>query len=183
MGYRMASRSESASLFRSWLLIGRNWTPPPNITRLERGCVQSTSHSTLKGSTVSGVFQQQASFAKLLRLVPFYGTQPRSGVVRECAPVFGTLNSWTRPCRSPRTPILGYPTIGCIAERCLDGSHRIHPVDPASTIHFVAERRLKPRRPTHSSVAPRRGSSPISEPGDKSTRLLSFRRSATIRFG
>jgi len=42
---------------------------PPNETRLERGCVQSTSRSTLKSTTASGVFQQ-AGFAKLLRLVP-----------------------------------------------------------------------------------------------------------------
>jgi hypothetical protein len=35
---------------------------------LERGCVQSTSRSTLKGSAASGIFQQ-AGFAKLLRLV------------------------------------------------------------------------------------------------------------------
>src|ERR1035438_4500459 len=41
---------------------------PPNATRLERVCVQSTSRSTLKSSAASGVFQQ-ASFAKLLRLV------------------------------------------------------------------------------------------------------------------
>jgi hypothetical protein len=38
----------------------------------------------------------------------------------------------------------GWPTIGCIAERCFDGSQGIHPVDPVATIHFVAERRLKP---------------------------------------
>jgi hypothetical protein len=31
-----------------------------------------------------------------------------------------------------------------IAERCFDGSHGIHPMDPATTIRFVAERRLKP---------------------------------------
>jgi hypothetical protein len=35
---------------------------------LERGCVQSTSRSTLKSSAASGVFQQ-VSFVKLLRLV------------------------------------------------------------------------------------------------------------------
>jgi hypothetical protein len=35
---------------------------------LERGCVQSPSRSTLKGSAASGIFQQ-AGFAKLLRLV------------------------------------------------------------------------------------------------------------------
>jgi hypothetical protein len=40
--------------------------------------------------------------------------------------------------------VSGYQTIGCIAEQCFDGSHGIHPVDPAATIHFVAERRLKP---------------------------------------
>ena len=42
---------------------------PPNATRLECGCVQSTSRSTLKSSAASGVFQP-AGFAKLLRLVP-----------------------------------------------------------------------------------------------------------------
>ena len=59
-------------------------TLPPNATGLERSCVQSTSHSTLKSSAASGV-SQQAGFAKLLRLVPLCGTQPRSGAVRECA--------------------------------------------------------------------------------------------------
>jgi hypothetical protein len=50
--------------------------------------------------------------------------------------------------------------IVCIAERCFDGSHGIYPVDPAVTIRFVAERRLKP------------------------VPAISFkRRSATIRFG
>lgn len=46
----------------------------------ERGCVQSTSRSTLKGSAASGIFQQ-AGFEKLLRLVPPGGTQPRSGKI------------------------------------------------------------------------------------------------------
>jgi len=36
---------------------------------MERGCVQSTSRSTWKGSEASGIFQL-AGFAKLLRLVP-----------------------------------------------------------------------------------------------------------------
>jgi hypothetical protein len=43
-------------------------TLPLNAIGLEHGCVQSTSRSTLKGSAVSGVFQQ-TGFAKLLRLV------------------------------------------------------------------------------------------------------------------
>ena len=47
---------------------GRILTLPPNAIGLERGCVQSTSRSTLKGSAASGIFQQ-AGFAKLLRLV------------------------------------------------------------------------------------------------------------------
>jgi hypothetical protein len=47
---------------------GRIQALPPNATRLERGCVQSTSRSTLKNSAAPGVFQQ-AGFAKLLRLV------------------------------------------------------------------------------------------------------------------
>jgi hypothetical protein len=55
-------------------------TLSPNATGLERGCVQSTSHSTLKSPAASGVFQQ-AGIAKLLRLVPLCGTQPRSGAV------------------------------------------------------------------------------------------------------
>jgi hypothetical protein len=41
---------------------------PPTATRLERGCVQSTSRSALKSSAAPGVFQQ-ATHAKLLRLV------------------------------------------------------------------------------------------------------------------
>src|ERR1035438_8595019 len=45
---------------------------------LERGCVKSPSRSTWKSSAASGVFQQ-VGFAKLLRLVPLCGTQPRSG--------------------------------------------------------------------------------------------------------
>jgi hypothetical protein len=49
--------------------VGRIRVLPPNATRLERGCVQSTSRSTLKRSAASGVFQP-AGFAKLLRLVP-----------------------------------------------------------------------------------------------------------------
>jgi hypothetical protein len=49
--------------------VGRIRVLPPNATRLERGCVQSTSRSTLKSSVASGVFQP-AGFAKLLRLVP-----------------------------------------------------------------------------------------------------------------
>jgi hypothetical protein len=48
--------------------VGRIRVLPPNATRLERGCVQSTSRSTLKSSVASGVFQP-AGFAKLLRLV------------------------------------------------------------------------------------------------------------------
>jgi hypothetical protein len=43
-------------------------TLSPNATGLERGCVQSTSRSTLKSPAASGVFQQ-AVIAKLLRLV------------------------------------------------------------------------------------------------------------------
>jgi hypothetical protein len=57
---------------------GRIRALPPNATRLERGCVQSASRSTLKSFAASGVFQQ-ASLAKRLRLVPLCGTQPRSG--------------------------------------------------------------------------------------------------------
>jgi hypothetical protein len=53
---------------------------------LERGCVQSTSRSTLKGSAASGIFQQ-AGFVKLLRLVPPSGTQPRSGDGARMRPV------------------------------------------------------------------------------------------------
>jgi len=49
--------------------VGRIRVLPPNATRLERGCVQSTSRSTLKSSAASGVFQP-AGFAKLLWLVP-----------------------------------------------------------------------------------------------------------------
>jgi hypothetical protein len=48
--------------------FGRILTVPPNAIGLERGCVQSTSRSTLKGSEASGI-SQQAGFAKLLRLV------------------------------------------------------------------------------------------------------------------
>jgi hypothetical protein len=44
---------------------------------LERGCVQSTSRSTLKSSTTSDLFQR-ADFVKLLQLIPLDGTQPRS---------------------------------------------------------------------------------------------------------
>jgi hypothetical protein len=40
----------------------------PNATGLERGCVQSTSRSTWKGSEASSIFQE-AGFAMLLRLV------------------------------------------------------------------------------------------------------------------
>jgi len=43
-------------------------TLSPNATRLERGCVPSTSRSTLKGSAALGI-KQQAGFANLLRLV------------------------------------------------------------------------------------------------------------------
>jgi hypothetical protein len=53
---------------------------------LERGCVQSTSRSTWKSPAASGVFQQ-AGFAKLLRLVPLCGTQPRSGVSARMRPI------------------------------------------------------------------------------------------------
>ena len=59
--------------------VGRNLTLPPNTTRLERGCVQSTSRSTLKGSAASSIFQQ-AGFAKLLRLV--YDTAALRGGAR-----------------------------------------------------------------------------------------------------
>jgi hypothetical protein len=47
------------------------WAHPhsaPNAIGMERGCVQSTSRSTWKGSEASGIFQL-AGFAKLLRLV------------------------------------------------------------------------------------------------------------------
>jgi hypothetical protein len=50
------------------LCCGRIRALPPSAIGLERGCVQSTSRSTLKGSAASGIFQQ-AGFAKLLRLV------------------------------------------------------------------------------------------------------------------
>jgi hypothetical protein len=56
---------------------------------LERGCVQSTSRSTLKGSAASGIFQQ-AGFAKLLRLV--YDTAALRGAVRGCAMQVGTYD-------------------------------------------------------------------------------------------
>jgi hypothetical protein len=52
------------------------WKNQKGAFGLERGCVQSTSRSTWKSSAASGVFQQ-AGFAKLLRLVPLCGTQPR----------------------------------------------------------------------------------------------------------
>jgi hypothetical protein len=42
---------------------------------------KATSRSPWKSSAASGVFQQ-AGFAKLLRLVPLSGTQPRSDVPR-----------------------------------------------------------------------------------------------------
>jgi hypothetical protein len=48
--------------------IGASAHCAPNATGLERGCVQSTSRSTLKSFVASGVFQQ-ADFAKRLRLV------------------------------------------------------------------------------------------------------------------
>jgi hypothetical protein len=49
--------------------VGRIRVLPPNATRMERGCVQSASRSTLKRSSVaSGVFQP-AGFARRLRLV------------------------------------------------------------------------------------------------------------------
>jgi len=57
-------------------------TLPPNVIGMERGCVQSTSRSTWKGSEASDIFQL-AGFAKLLRLVPPGGTQPRSGAARD----------------------------------------------------------------------------------------------------
>jgi type II secretory pathway pseudopilin PulG len=50
------------------LINGRNFPLPPNAIGLERGCVQSTSRSTWKGSEASSIFQE-AGFAKLLRLV------------------------------------------------------------------------------------------------------------------
>jgi len=50
------------------LPVGRIRALPPNATGLERGCVQGTSRSTLKGSAASGILQH-AGFAKLLRLV------------------------------------------------------------------------------------------------------------------
>ena len=65
---------------------------------LERGCVQSTSRSTLKSSAASGVFQQ-AGFAKLLRLV-FDTTALQACRVRravpECSPP-RTRNLKTKP--------------------------------------------------------------------------------------
>jgi hypothetical protein len=51
---------------------------------------KSTSRSTLKGSAASGIFQQ-AGFAKLLRLVPLYGTQPRSGGSARMRPLLACL--------------------------------------------------------------------------------------------
>jgi hypothetical protein len=48
--------------------LGRIRALPPNATRLERGGVQSTSRSRLKGSPASGVFEQPG-LATLLRLV------------------------------------------------------------------------------------------------------------------
>jgi hypothetical protein len=65
--------------------------------RLERGCVQSTSRSTLKSSAASGVFQQ-AGFAKLLRLVP-----PR----RDIAALRGTVCecALTHPVGDKRLPV------------------------------------------------------------------------------
>jgi hypothetical protein len=55
--------------------------PMPGVTGLERGCVQSAGRSPWKNAMASGVCQQ-AGFAKLLRLVRFSGTQPRSDVPR-----------------------------------------------------------------------------------------------------
>jgi len=54
------------SLCTFWWKFGRRGSARP--TRLERGCVQSTSRSALKSSAAPGVFQQ-ATHAKLLRLV------------------------------------------------------------------------------------------------------------------
>jgi hypothetical protein len=65
---RHKCRAPGARLFQPQH-VGRIRTLSPNATGLERGCVRSTSRSTLKRSAASGVFQQ-AGFAKLLRLVP-----------------------------------------------------------------------------------------------------------------
>jgi hypothetical protein len=51
---------------------------------LERGCVQSTSRSALKSSAAPDVFQQ-ATHAKLLRLVPLCGHSRAPRSVRGCA--------------------------------------------------------------------------------------------------
>jgi hypothetical protein len=51
----------------------------PNAIGLERGCVQSTSRSTLKGSVASRIFHP-AGFAKLLRLV--YDTAALRGSIK-----------------------------------------------------------------------------------------------------
>jgi hypothetical protein len=59
--------------------------PVAASVRLERGCVQNTSRSTLKSSAASGVFQQ-VWFARRLWLIPLSGTQPRSGAVPNCTP-------------------------------------------------------------------------------------------------
>jgi hypothetical protein len=65
---------------------------------LERGCVRSTSRSTLKGSVASGIFQQ-AGFAKLLRLVLLGGTQPRSGGSARMRPLLAWIQIRLEPAR------------------------------------------------------------------------------------
>ena len=60
---------DQSKIGRRTVALGRIRTLSRNATRPERGCVQSTSRSTLKSSAASGVFQQ-ANLANLLRLVP-----------------------------------------------------------------------------------------------------------------
>jgi hypothetical protein len=65
---------------------GRIRILPPNTTRLERGCVQSTSRSTLKSFAASGVFQP-VDLAKRLRLV--FDTAALPGQCADAPPLAG----------------------------------------------------------------------------------------------
>ena len=82
-------------------------TLPPNVIGMERGCVQSTSRSTWKGSEASDIFQL-AGFAKLLRLVPPGGTQPRSGGSARMCPLG---SAGVSPASGPSQPAGGTPAL------------------------------------------------------------------------
>ena len=98
--------------------------------------MQSASRSMLKSPAASGVFQR-VGFARPLRLVPFSGTQPRSGAVPQCARTKAQMEFPFSLCA-----IKGYDAPMALVRILVDGY---------SLLHNWPE--LAPGRPRHSARA------------------------------